>query len=41
MYALVWKNEEIDEFNTLREAEAMRVEYDLAFGGGVTIIEKG
>ena len=39
MFKLVWKGEVIDEFDTRDEAEAMRAEYNLAFGGGVTIKE--
>jgi len=36
-YKLVWKKEVIDSFKTLKEAEYMRLEYNLAYGGGVTI----
>ena len=37
MFKLIWKNEEIDSFETMKEARAMQAEYNLAFGGGVTI----
>ena len=38
MYKLVWKNETIeDEIKTLQEAEYLRNEYALAYGGVVTI----
>ena len=37
MFILVWKGEEIDQFETRAEAEDMRDEYNLAYGGGVTI----
>ena len=40
MYKLVWKNEVIDEFETKAEAERMCAEYNLAFGGGVSIRKK-
>lgn len=37
MHKLFWKGECIDEFDTLAEAQAMKAEYNLAYGGGVTI----
>lgn len=37
MFALIWENEVIDSFETRAEAEEMRNEYNLAYGGGVTI----
>ena len=40
MYQLIWKKEVIDEFETKEEAVRMRIEYNLAFGGGVTIKKK-
>jgi hypothetical protein len=40
VFVLVWKGEEIDEFDTREEAKAMQVEYNLAYGGGVTIKRK-
>lgn len=40
MYYLIWKNEVIDQFKTLKEAEAMRSEYNMAYGGGVTISKR-
>ncbi len=39
MFKLIWKGEEIDAFDTLKEARAMQGEYNLAFGGGVTILQ--
>ena len=36
-YALIWKGEEIDSFDTLLEARKMKTEYNIAFKGGVTI----
>jgi len=37
MYLLIWKNEIIDEAKTMQEAKYLKGEYDLAYGGGVTI----
>lgn len=37
MYLLIWKNEVIDQFKTMAEAEKMRAEYNMAYGGGVSI----
>ena len=39
MYKLIWRGEVVDEFSTIKEATDMLVEYNLAFGGGVTIKE--
>jgi len=36
-YKLVWKKEVIDNCKTKKEAEYLRSEYNLAYGGGVTI----
>jgi len=40
MFKLVWNREEIDSFDTLKEAQEMRKEYNMAYGGGV-YIKKG
>jgi len=37
MFKLYCKGECIDQFDTLEEARAMQTEYNLAYGGGVTI----
>ena len=38
MYKLKWKNEIIeDEIETKDEAQTLRVEYAMAYGGSVTI----
>ena len=37
VYGLIWNNEEIDCFNTLKEAREMQKEYELAYHGTVTI----
>jgi len=37
VYNLFWKGENIDEFDTKEEAEKMKVEYNMAYGGGVSI----
>jgi hypothetical protein len=37
VWALWWNGERIDEFDTYKEANKMRAEYSLAYGGGVTI----
>lgn len=37
---LVWKNEIIDEFPTMKEARSMMSEYNMAFGGGVRTTSK-
>ena len=36
-YYLKWKGEIIDEFDTKEEALKMQTEYNIAYGGGVTI----
>ena len=41
MFNLVWNGEVIDSFDTLKEARAMAAEYSMAYGGGVTIVNKG
>jgi|TARA_R110000823_G_scaffold205366_2_gene336268 hypothetical protein len=38
-YVLIWKGEEIDEFDTLKEAQEMKLEYQMAYGGFVMIKE--
>ena len=38
-YTLHWKNEEIDTFATMEEACEMQAEYNMAYGGGVTVRE--
>ena len=37
MYKLIWKNEIIDEADTLKEAQYLQGEYNMAYGGGVSI----
>ena len=37
MYKLFWKGEEIDSFDTLKEAQEMAREYSLAYGSMVTV----
>jgi len=41
MYILVWHSqygkEEIDECDTLGEAQTLKVEYEMAYGGSVRI----
>jgi hypothetical protein len=37
MYKLEWKKEIIDEAKTLKEAQYLQGEYNMAYGGGVTI----
>lgn len=39
MYQLIWKGEVIDEFDTWKEAKAMRTEYTMAYGGYVEIVK--
>jgi|TARA_X000000950_G_scaffold289078_1_gene409596 hypothetical protein len=39
MFDLIWKGEVVDSFSTREEAEKMKVEYDMAYGGGVTIVK--
>ncbi len=44
-YALIWHyhhgSEEIDCFDDAEEAKRMRVEYEMAYGGTVTIKRRG
>jgi hypothetical protein len=40
VYKLIWNGEEIDRFNTLKEAREMRREYELAYHSSV-IIKRG
>ena len=37
-YTLKWKGEEIDTAETREEALFLKTEYNLAYGGGVTIV---
>ena len=37
VYKLIWNGEEIDVFDTLKEAKKMKKEYELAFHSSVTI----
>lgn len=37
LFILKWKGEEIDETNTLKDAKYLQGEYNLAYGGGVSI----
>jgi len=37
MYELIWKGEVIDSADTKKEAEYLRGEYQMAYGGVVTI----
>jgi len=39
-YILKWKGEEIDEAKDEEEAEYLRNEYNMAYGGGVSIIRR-
>ena len=39
MFELYWEGECIDSFDTRKEAESMRSEYTMAYGGTVTIKE--
>ena len=41
VYKLVWRGEEIDSFDTFKEAKEMKTEYELAFHSGGISIEKG
>ena len=38
MFILKWKGEVVDAAKTLKEAVYLKNEYNLAYGGGVTII---
>lgn len=37
VYRLIWNGEEIDNFDTLKEAREMKKEYELAYHSSVTI----
>lgn len=37
VYKIMWQGEEIDRFDTYKEAKEMKREYDLAFGSAVSI----
>lgn len=37
MYILIWKGEEIDTADTMKEAIYLQGEYQMAYGGIVTI----
>lgn len=37
MYILIWKGEEIDTADTMKEAIYLQREYQIAYGGIVTI----
>jgi|TARA_E500000081_G_C5818927_1_gene212596 hypothetical protein len=41
MYVLIWHSqygkEEIDECNTLKEAQFLKTEYEMAYGGNINI----
>jgi hypothetical protein len=36
-YVIVWKGEEVDEFETRQEAIKMLIEYNMAYKGGCSI----
>lgn len=38
-YKLVWKTETIETGLTMRDASILKAEYNMAFGGGVEIVE--
>ena len=38
MFDLIWNGEVIDTFSTRDEAEKMQAEYNMAYGGGVTVV---
>jgi hypothetical protein len=40
VYALIWKGEEIDTAETRQDARYLLGEYNLAYGGGVTLKTK-
>lgn len=40
VYFIIWNGEEVDEFETRKEASEMRKEYNMAFGGGCSIRKK-
>lgn len=37
VYKLIWNGEEIDSFDTLKEAREMKDEYELAYHSSITI----
>jgi len=37
VFLIIWNGEEIDQFDTRKEARAMRIEYNIAFKGGCWI----
>ena len=39
MFDLIWNGEVIDTFSTRDEAEKMQAEYNMAYGGGVTVVK--
>jgi hypothetical protein len=39
MYKLIWKGEEIDTADSRREAIYLQKEYQMAFGGHVSIVK--
>ena len=41
VYKLIWKGEEIDSFDTFKEANEMRKEYELAFHSSGISIQRG
>ena len=40
-YLIVWKSEVVDETTSKKNAQYLRSEYNMAFGGGCSIVEKG
>ena len=38
IYLLIWKGEIIDDTDTLKSAHYLQREYNMAYGGGVTIV---
>lgn len=39
-FYIIWNNEEVDQFDSRKEARLMVKEYNLAFGGGCFIRKK-
>lgn len=37
IYLIMWKGEEVDQFDSMREAREMVKEYNMAYGGGCTV----
>lgn len=37
VYKIIWRGEEVDQFDTLKEAREMKKEYDMAFHSYVSI----